>query len=147
VAGGFVFAMASDHRIAAEGGSTIGVNEVAIGASWPIAAMEIMRARLSAALLNELMLGARLYPASEAVRLQLADRLVPADQLEAEAVALAARVGAFPAEVYANTKARLLEDALRRIDNATLDDDLAISALWVTEASRAARRAHVQRNL
>jgi enoyl-CoA hydratase len=147
VAGGFVFAMACDHRIAADGSYTIGVNEVAIGASWPIAAMEIMRARLPNRLLTDLMLGARLYPATEAVRVGLADRIVPAVELEAAAIALAVAVGSHPAEVYANTKARLLGDALARIDTATLEDDLAISALWVTESSRAARRAHVERNL
>jgi enoyl-CoA hydratase/carnithine racemase len=147
IAGGFVFAMACDHRLASDADFTIGVNEVAIGASWPIAAMEVMRARLPDRLLAELMLGARLDPAPEAERLGLAHRVVAAAELEAEAVTLAARLGAHPTEVYANTKARLLGDALARIDNATLEDDLAISALWSTEASRAARRAHVTKNL
>ena len=147
IAGGFVFAMACDHRIAADADFTIGVNEVSIGAAWPVAAMEIMRVRLPHQLLTELMLGARLYPSSEATRLGLADRVVPTADLEAEAVGLAARLGTHPAEVFANTKARLVGDALARIDGATLDDDLAISALWVTESSRAARRAHVDKNL
>jgi enoyl-CoA hydratase len=147
IAGGFVFAMACDRRLAADGSFTVGVNEVAIGAAWPIAAMEIMRVRLPNHLLTELMLGARLYPASEAVRLGLAERSVPAADLEAEALALATALGTHPAEVYANTKARHLIDALARIDAATLDDDLAISALWSTESSRAARRAHVDKNL
>lgn len=147
IAGGFVFAMACDHRIASEASYTIGVNEVAIGASWPVAAMEIMRARLPHRVLTELMLGARLYPSTEAVRLGLADRTVPAADLETEALALADSLATHPAEVYANTKQRLLADALARIDNATLEDDLEISALWSTESSRAARRAHVQRNL
>ncbi|MEY2568749.1 MAG: enoyl-CoA hydratase [Actinomycetota bacterium] len=147
VAGGFVLAMACDHRLAADAGSTIGVNEVAIGAAWPIAAMEIMRARLPDRLLAELMLGARLYPAAEAVRLGLADRIVPPAELESDALELAADVGRHPAEVYANTKARLIGAALARIDGATLEDDLAISTLWSTDSSRAARRAHVEGNL
>jgi enoyl-CoA hydratase len=147
IAGGFVFAMACDHRIAAEGDYTIGVNEVAIGAAWPVAAMEIMRVRLSNQQISELMLGARLYKATEATRLGLADRMVPADELEAQAVSLAAHLGTHPSEVYANTKARLVGEALDRIDRATLEDDLAITALWVTESSRAARHRHVERNL
>jgi enoyl-CoA hydratase len=147
IAGGFVFAMACDHRLAADAEFTIGVNEVSIGAAWPVAAMEIMRVRLPSQLLAELMLGAQLYPAAEAARLGLADRVIPAAELEHEALRVAARLGSHPPEVYADTKARLLGDALARIDAATLEDDLAISALWVTEASRAARRAHVDRNL
>jgi enoyl-CoA hydratase len=147
VAGGFVFAMACDHRLAAEGDYTVGVNEVSIGAAWPVAAMEIMRCRLPNQLLNELMLGAGLYKAPEAIRLGLADRIVPAADLESEALALATRLATHPAEVHANTKTRLVGDALRRIDAATVEDDLAISALWATESSRAARHAHVDRNL
>jgi enoyl-CoA hydratase len=147
IAGGFVFAMACDHRLAADADFTIGVNEVSIGAAWPVAAMEIMRARLPSQLLSELMLGAQLYPAAEAARLGLADRMLPAAELEAEALALASHLARHPAEVYANTKARLVGDALARIDAASLDDDLAISALWVTESSRAARRTHVDKNL
>ena len=147
VAGGFVFAMACDHRLAADSSFTIGVNEVAIGAAWPVAAMEIMRTRLPDDLRSELMLGAELHPSSEALRLGLAHRLVPAADLDAEALALAARLGRSPLEVYANTKARLIGDALARIDAATLEDDLAISALWTTESSRAARRQHLEQNL
>lgn len=147
IAGGFVFAMACDHRLAADARFTIGVNEVSIGAAWPVAAMEIMRTRLPDHLLSELMLGAGLYPSSEAVRLGLAHRLVPVADLASEALSLATRLGSHPAEVYADTKARLVGDALARIDAATLEDDLAISALWSTESSRAARREHLDRNL
>lgn len=147
VAGGFVFAMACDHRLAADSSFTIGVNEVSIGAAWPVAAMEIMRTRLPDQLLSELMLGAGLYPSSEAVRLGLAHRLVPAADLGSEALALAARLGSHPAEVHADTKARLIGDALARIDAASVHDDLAISALWSTDSSRAARRNHLEKNL
>ncbi|MEY2476181.1 MAG: enoyl-CoA hydratase [Actinomycetota bacterium] len=147
VAGGFVFAMACDHRLAADGDYTVGVNEVSIGAAWPVAAMEIMRCRLPNQLLTELMLGAGLHRAREAIRLGLADRIVPAADLEAEAMALATRLATHPAEVHANAKTRLVGDALERIDAATVEEDLAISALWATESSRAARHAHVDKNL
>ncbi|MDQ1373133.1 MAG: enoyl-CoA hydratase [Actinomycetota bacterium] len=147
IAGGHVFAMACDHRLAAEGDYRIGLNEVAIGAAYPVVAMEIMRSRLSNQLVTELMLRAQLYPATEAPRLGLADRMVPAAGLESEALLLAAQLGAYPSEVYADTKRRLVADALARIDAATLEDDLEISALWSVESSRAARRAHTDRNL
>jgi enoyl-CoA hydratase len=147
IAGGYVFAMACDHRLAAAGEYTIGLNEVAIGAAYPVVAMEIMRCRLPNPLLTELMLRAELYPADEAVRLHLADRVVPAAHGEREALALAARLGTHPAEVYADTKRRLVADALGRIDTATLEEDLRIAALWSTESSRAARRGHLERNL
>jgi enoyl-CoA hydratase len=140
IAGGFVFAMACDHRIAAEDDYTIGVNEVAIGAAWPVVAMEIMRVRLSNVELSELMLGARLYPANEAKRLGLAHQTVPSAELEQKAMGRAAELAVHPGEVYANTKTRLVGDALARIDAATLEEDLAITALWVTEESQAARR-------
>ena len=140
IAGGFVLAMACDQRLVAEGDYTIGVNEVAIGAAWPVAAMEIMRLRLRDDLLSELMLGAGLHPATEAVRLGLAHRVVPAAALEEAALSLATDLARYPHEVYADTKARLVGDAVARIDATPLDEDLRITALWVTEESRAARR-------
>jgi enoyl-CoA hydratase len=146
IAGGFVLAIACDHRLAATGDYRVGVNEVAIGAAWPVAAMEIMRVRLPNQLLTELMLRAQLHHASDAVRLGLADRIVETG-LQSACLDLARQLGAYPAEVYADTKRRHLADALARIDAATLEDDLAITALWSTDSSQAARRAHRERNL
>src|SRR5215470_6398467 len=82
IAGGLVMALACDYRLALEGDYRIGLNEIAIGASFPKAAFEIVRLRLTHARGSELLLGAALYPAGQALRLGVADELFPADKLQ-----------------------------------------------------------------
>src|SRR5215468_2848072 len=69
IAGGLVLALGCDYRLGVDGDYRIGLNEVAIGASFPKVAFEIVRLRLTHARACELLLGAALYPASQAVRL------------------------------------------------------------------------------
>ena len=82
IAGGLVLVLACDYRLGLDADYRVGLNEVAIGASYPKIAFEIVRLRLSHARASELLLGAALYPASQAVRLGVVDELVPADRLE-----------------------------------------------------------------
>ena len=97
IAGGLIIALACDYRLGLDGDYRIGLNEVAIGASFPRAAFEIVRLRLTHQRASELLLGAALYPAGEAVRLGLVDELLPADGLEATVMRRAARLGRLPA--------------------------------------------------
>src|SRR5262249_57065441 len=65
-AGGLVLALACDYRLGREGDYRVGLNEVAIGASFPRGAFEIVRLRLPHPRASELLLGAALYPAGQA---------------------------------------------------------------------------------
>jgi enoyl-CoA hydratase len=141
VAGGLVIALACDVRIGVEVPATIGLNEVAIGASFPTAAIEIVRVRLSAAVAAELTLQAQLRPLADGVRLGIIERMVPSAGALDDAVATAARLGAYPREVFAHTKQSLLADALARIDAVPQEVELEIAALWTTAESRVARAA------
>jgi len=139
IAGGFVLALACDYRLGAAGDYRIGMNEVAIGASFPRAAIEIVKLRLSHARAAELVLGASVYPAEQAVRLGLVDELLPADQIEATVLRRAARFGAYPRESYAHTKAALLHAAIERIRAETPEQADEATGVWTTDESRAAR--------
>ena len=138
-AGGLVLVLACDYRLGAEGDYRIGLNEVAIGASFPRAAFEIVRLRLAHARAAELLLGAALYPASQAVRLGVVDELLAADALAATVLRRAARMGAFPRDAYAHTKTLLVEDAIRRTMHESPDAEARAAAVWRTAESRAAR--------
>src|SRR5262249_1140293 len=81
VAGGLVLVLACDYRLGADADYRIGLNEVAIGASYPRVAFEIVRLRLAHARATELLLGAALYPAGQAIRLGIVDALLPAATL------------------------------------------------------------------
>ena len=114
LAGGLVLALACDHRVAIEGDYRIGLNETAIGAAFPAAAMEIVRLRLTDAALTEFLLGAEVLSATDLVRLGVVPRLTPADRFDDDVAALADRLAGYPREVYAHAKAELVRDALAR---------------------------------
>jgi enoyl-CoA hydratase/carnithine racemase len=141
IAGGFVLALACDYRLGLDGDYRVGLNEVAIGASYPRVAFEIVRLRLSHARASELLLGAALYPASQATRLGLVDELIAADHLEPTVLRRAARLGAFPREAYAHTKAALVAEAVARVEAETPAAAAHAAAIWTTPESRAARAA------
>jgi enoyl-CoA hydratase len=141
VAGGLILALACDYRLGRDGEYKIGLNEVAIGASFPLVAHEIVTLRLSHARACELLLGAALYPASQATRLGIVDELLPDDRFTATVLRRAARMGGFPRDAYAHTKARLIAPALARIAAETPAEAAAASAVWSMPESRAARTA------
>jgi enoyl-CoA hydratase len=145
VAGGLVLALACDHRVFAEGDYKIGLNEVAIGAAYPAAALEIVRLRTSPPVANELLLDAQIFSAADAVWLGLTPRLVPADAAAGEARKLIERLASYPQRVYADTKSRLVADALARIDAISIEAELRIAALWTDDESREARRAQIEK--
>jgi enoyl-CoA hydratase len=141
IAGGLVLVLACDYRLGVEGDYRIGLNEVAIGAAYPRVAFEIVRLRLSHARASELLLGAALYPASQALRLGVVDELLPAATFAETVLRRAARLGAFPREAYAHTKAALVAEAAARVAAETPEDAARAGAVWTTAESRAARAA------
>ena len=141
VAGGLVLVLACDYRLGREGDYRIGLNEVAIGASFPRIALEIVRLRLPHARAAELALGAALYPATQAIRLGVVDEMLPAERFDDTVVRRAARLAAFPREAYAHTKTALVADALAHVAAETPAEEAAGAAVWVSAESRAARAA------
>jgi enoyl-CoA hydratase len=141
IAGGLVLALACDYRLGLDADYRVGLNEVAIGASYPRVAFEIVRLRLTPARASELLLGAALYPASEAIRLGLVDELLPADRLEATVFRRAARLGAFPREAYAHTKQALVAETVAHVEAEAPEEAARGAAVWSTAESRAARAA------
>lgn len=140
VAGGFVLALACDYRLGVTGEWRCGLNEVAVGAGFPKAAVEIVTLRLPHPRAAELMLGAAIYPASQAVRLGLVDELLPSEKATETVLRRATRLAALPRESYAHTKTSLLGDVVARIQAETPAEADAAAAVWISDESRAARR-------
>ena len=101
--------------------------------------------RLSARVAAKLTLGAELYPLAEGVTMGVVERLLPPAAALEQAQATAARLGAFPQEVFAHTKRTLIGEALERIDAVPMSAELAAAELWRTPESRAARAAQRER--
>jgi enoyl-CoA hydratase/carnithine racemase len=145
IAGGLILVLACDYRLGVDGDYRIGLNEVAIGASFPKAAFEIVRLRLSHQQASELLLGAALYPAGQATRLGVVDEVLNADSFEDTVFRRAARVGSFPRDAYAHTKAALVAETIVRIESETPEEAQRTAAVWLSAESVAARTAQAQK--
>ncbi len=145
IAGGLVMVLACDYRLGLDGDYRIGLNEVAIGASYPKVAFEIVRLRLTDARASELLLRADLYPASEAPRLGVVDELLPPDSFEATVMTRAAHLARFPREAYAHTKAALVAEAVARVEAETAEEAARGATVWMMPESLAAREAQRQK--
>jgi enoyl-CoA hydratase len=141
IAGGTVLVLGCDYRLGVEGEYRVGLNEVAIGAAFPRAAFEIVRLRLTHQQASEVLLGAQVYPAEQAVRLGIVDELLPAASFEATVMRRAAKLASYPREAYAHTKGMLVTEAVARIEAETEQEMLRTAAVWITEESRTARAA------
>ena len=124
LAAGALLVLACDTRIGAEGPAKIGLNETAIGMGLPRYAVELAQARLDPAHLTRAAAQAEIYDPAGAVAAGYLDRVVPAAECEAAAVAEARRLGQLPARAHAHTK-RALRTALVERVLAGLDEDLA----------------------
>lgn len=138
-AGGLVLVLACDYRLGVEGDYKLGLNEVAVGASFPRAAFEIVRLRLPHARASELILGASLYPANQAVRLGLVDEIFAPDKFNDTILRRAARLGSYPRDAYAHAKASFVAEVAARIEAETPEEALQTMSVWITPESRAAR--------
>ena len=138
-AGGLVLVLACDYRLGAVGDWRLGLNEVAIGASFKRVSLEIVKLRLAPARASELVLGASIYPSSEAIRLGVVDEMLPADVAEATVLRRAARLGAFPAASYAHAKEGLLADTGVRVRGESEAEAERAADVWSSAESRTAR--------
>lgn len=145
IAGGLILVLACDDRLGLDGEYRIGLNEVEIGASFPKAAFEIVRLRLTYQQASELLLGAAIYPAKHAVRLGVVDELLPAESFEATVMRRAARLGSFPRDAYAHTKAALVSEAITRIQSESPAEAMSTAEVWMTPESVAARANQAQK--
>ena len=124
LAAGALFVLACDTRWGpSDVPAKIGLNETAIGMSMPEFGAALAEARLAPSALTRAVLQAEIFDPVGALAAGYLDRLLPAAELEASAIAEAQRLGELPASAYRATKRRtrraLAEGVLER-----LDDDL-----------------------
>ena len=104
---GALMLLAADARIGAAGEYKLGLNEVAIGMVLPRFAVSLSEDRLSKRHLLRATTQAEIYAPADAVDAGFLDRLVDADQVEAEALAEATRLAGLPRGAFAGTKRHL----------------------------------------
>jgi enoyl-CoA hydratase len=137
IAGGCLLALACEYRLMSEGRGTMGVPEIYVGVPFPPMAMEILRAGLAPHVVEDLMFTGRLCPAVECLALGLVQRLVAPEQLETEALKVAARFSSVLPKTYAMSKQSLRREALRRVDDQSASNTARLLEQWQSDESRA----------
>lgn len=116
-AGGFLL-LACDTRIGTSGDYKIGLNETAIGMSFPVFGHELANSRISKRHLTAVLLQATLYDPAGAIDAGFLDEAVAAEELQAHSVAIAAQLAQLPADAYAQNKQDIRAQSLQRIKDS-----------------------------
>jgi enoyl-CoA hydratase len=114
LAAGALLLLVSDRRIGADGPFKVGLNEVAIGMPLPAFAVELARYRMPPSAFDTALLGETFAPA-EAVAAGYLDRVVPADDVVAEAQAEARRLSALRRGAVDGSKQRARGALVERV--------------------------------
>ncbi len=139
IAGGCVFAMAADIRLMSAG--TIGLTELAVGAMFPMSALEICRYAMGPSV-TPATLQAQTIDVSTAAAFGWVDEVVTADELVPRSIALARELSEFAPAAYAMTKQQLHRPARAAID-AGAETDAMVRASWMSEETHARIRAYM----
>ena len=130
IAGGAILCLACDVRIVARGEAKIGLNEVAIGLSFPIGAYEIAALALNNQQARRVLLEAGLHAPDTARTLGMIDEVVEPADLERVCIERARRLASYSAAAYAHTKRTLQHDAVQRVLSETEEQRRATAKLW-----------------
>lgn len=122
IAKGAFLLLSSDYRIGADGPFKIGLNEVTIGMTMHHVGIELSRARLSNSAFSRSVINAELYAPHQAVEAGFLDRVVPAEDLDAEAMAMAAELTKLNMTAHRNTKLKSRKALLELLDWAIEED-------------------------
>jgi enoyl-CoA hydratase len=134
IAGGLIFAMAADERIAVQGRGKFGLSEVILGVSVPACLMEPFRHVVGARHMERLASTGENFDPDAALAMGLIDALVPAEELLDRAVARARFLGGLSGAAYAAIKLRSRAAAIARFDQAR-DHDPFLD-FWFSEDAR-----------
>lgn len=128
--GSFIMASA-DYRFCADLDVKITANEVAIGMTMPHSVLEICSYRLKPSYLDRSMALAEVYNPHTAVEAGYMDKVVAADALQDEALALAKSLTQLDMKAHRQTKLRMRKTLLRRIRCALWKDHLGIYVMAI----------------
>ncbi len=122
IAQGCFTLMACDYRIGIDGPFTLGLNEVQIGMTMHQVGITLSRARLNKPFFDRSVISAEMYDPATAVAAGLLDKIVPAENLMAEAQAQALRLSGLNMPAHAGTKLKSRTALLNELDQAIAQD-------------------------
>lgn len=141
IAGGCILAAAADRVIAATGEYRVGANEVRIGVTCPSVVTDIMRARLTPSVLQQVLLHAELHAPSAALALGLIDELVAPEALASRSNEIARSWMKSPRPGFGAMKRELRQRFLDPHRSNYPSSRASFAALWQGPEAVAARAA------
>jgi enoyl-CoA hydratase len=128
LAAGALLLLAADYRVGAAGDARIGLNEVAIGMTLPLFALEMARLRLSPRCFPRAAVQAEIFDPAAALEAGYLDRVVPAAELEAVARREATRLAGLPQPAFRATKRRAFGALVAGVRESLRDDVARLTA-------------------
>jgi len=130
VAGGCLLALCCDLRIMATGRPRIGLSELNLGVPVPASSLIMLRERLAANVVEELVVGGDGCNADRARNQGVVHRIAEPGLVAAKTERELTRLAAKPARAFAATKRFLLGDSWRRMSQQGTADDEAFLECW-----------------
>ncbi|MGB0554944.1 MAG: crotonase/enoyl-CoA hydratase family protein [Alphaproteobacteria bacterium] len=116
VAMGALLLLAGDFRVGLSGDFRIGLNETGIGLSLPITGLELARDRLAPMVFQRATINAELFSPDTAVSAGYLDQVADTAGFDAAVSEVAQTLAALDATAFAETKRRVRQPTLERID-------------------------------
>jgi len=116
VAMGALLLLAGDFRVGRSGDFRIGLNETDIGLSLPITGLELARDRLAPMVFQRATINAELFSPDTAVSAGYLDQVADTAGFDAAVSEVAQTLAALDATAFAETKRRVRQPTLERID-------------------------------
>ena len=118
IAKGAFILLSADYRIGVEGPFSIGLNEVQIGMTMHHAGIELARDRLRRSAFHRSVINGEIFNPEGAMDAGFLDKVVPAEQLMATAVAAAQQLKKINMTAHKNTKLKVRKAFLETLDKA-----------------------------
>jgi len=118
IAKGAFILLSADYRIGIEGPYNIGLNEVQIGMTMHHAGIELARDRLRKSAFHRSVINGEIFDPAGAVDAGFLDKVVPAELLQASAIAVAQQLKKINMTAHRNTKLKVRKALLEAMDKA-----------------------------
>lgn len=122
IAKGAFILLSADYRIGVDGPFNIGLNEVQIGMTMHHAGIELARDRLRKSAFHRSVINGEIFNPQDAVDAGFLDKVVPAEELMATAVAVAQQLKKINMTAHKNTKLKVRKAFLEALDQAIVLD-------------------------
>jgi enoyl-CoA hydratase/carnithine racemase len=136
VAGGTIFALTGDYRVAAEGKLKFGLNEVKLGVPVPYLSDMALREIVGERAATHMLYNGNLMGVSEAQKIGLVDAAYPQEAVESEAVLLASKLASLPQSAFSAVKSNRVEAIRMRYENSHKPMNEIFLDCWFNESTR-----------